>query len=166
MHCTVIIISTLEVGPWLYVRPECSLRSSGGRLFVISRSRLKTKGHRAFGVRAPQLWIELPEEIRQGSSVSFFKSILKTYFFLCFIFDFVFNVFFPVTLTSFVLSLCDLYRCLSFIYNLSCFYVTLCEEMKADWWLAPFYLLSSLHYSLKRRNKLLFAKHKVILSLW
>ena len=74
--CTVIIISTFEVVPWLYLWPECSLRSSGAGLLVISRSRLKTKGDRASGVRAPQLWTEQPEEIRQASSVSFFLFFL------------------------------------------------------------------------------------------
>ena len=61
--------------------PECSLRSSSRGLLVIPRSRLKIRGERAFGVRAPRLWNDLPEEIRQASSVSAFKSPLKMRFF-------------------------------------------------------------------------------------
>ncbi|XP_061565199.1 uncharacterized protein LOC133419794 [Cololabis saira] len=47
--------------------PRCSLRSSGGSLLEIPRSRLKTKGDRAFAIRAPSLWNDLPEEIRRRS---------------------------------------------------------------------------------------------------
>ena len=53
--------------------PECGLRSSSRGLLVIPRSRLKTRGDRAFGVRK-RLWNDLPKEIRQASSVSSFKS--------------------------------------------------------------------------------------------
>lgn len=41
-----------------------TLRSSDKVLLVIPRSRLKTKGDRAFAIRAPRLRNALPEEIR------------------------------------------------------------------------------------------------------
>lgn len=43
-------------------------------------SRLTTRGDRAFAVRAPRHWNDLPDEIRLSESVSSFKSRLKTYF--------------------------------------------------------------------------------------
>jgi len=61
--------------------PPCSLRSSGRSLLAVPKSRLRTKGDRAFSVRAPQLWNNLPEEIRLASSVTSFKSLLKTHFY-------------------------------------------------------------------------------------
>ena len=42
----------------------CSLRSSGGALLAVLKSRFKSKGDRAFAIRAPRLWNNLPEEIR------------------------------------------------------------------------------------------------------
>ncbi len=61
--------------------PLRSLRSSGSGLLSVPESRLITKGDRAFAIRAPRLWNDLPEEIRQSESVSSFKSLLKTYLF-------------------------------------------------------------------------------------
>ena len=58
-----------------------SLRSSGSRLLVLPVSRLITKGDRAFSIRAPKLWNELPEEIRLTESLPIFKSLLKTHFY-------------------------------------------------------------------------------------
>ena len=59
--------------------PSRSLRSSGSRLLFLPVSRLITKGDRAFSIRAPKLWNELPEEIRLTESLTIFKSLLKTH---------------------------------------------------------------------------------------
>ncbi|KAF7641396.1 hypothetical protein LDENG_00282490 [Lucifuga dentata] len=61
--------------------PVCSLSSSGGTLLAVPKSRLKSKGDRAFAIRALLLWNDLPEEIRLADSVSSFKSLLKTHFY-------------------------------------------------------------------------------------
>ncbi|KAF7656746.1 hypothetical protein LDENG_00037060, partial [Lucifuga dentata] len=50
--------------------PERSLRSSGSNLLTIANSNLK-KGDRAFVVRAPKLWNDLPEDLRLDKSVCF-----------------------------------------------------------------------------------------------
>ncbi|XP_043934439.1 uncharacterized protein LOC122807592 [Protopterus annectens] len=64
--------------PYVPARALCSEDLS---LLVVPRSRLKTRGDRAFAVAAPKLWNELPLYIRQSSSVAVFKSKLKTYFY-------------------------------------------------------------------------------------
>ena len=61
--------------------PVRNLRSSGSGLLSIPKVNLKTKGDRAFSVRAPRLWNDLPDEIRSAKSVSSFKSLLKTHLF-------------------------------------------------------------------------------------
>ena len=61
--------------------PLRTLRSSGKGLLEIPSSKLKTKGDRAFAVRAPVLWNALPLEIRLAESVPHFKSLLKTHFY-------------------------------------------------------------------------------------
>ncbi|XP_043942670.1 extracellular calcium-sensing receptor-like [Protopterus annectens] len=61
--------------------PARALRSEDLSLLEVPRSRLKTRGDRAFAVAAPKLWNELPLYIRQSSSVAVFKSNLKTYFY-------------------------------------------------------------------------------------
>ncbi|XP_043929396.1 uncharacterized protein LOC122803772 [Protopterus annectens] len=61
--------------------PTRALRSEDLSLLEVLRSRLKTRGDRAFAVAAPKLWNELPLYIRQSSSVAVFKSNLKTYFY-------------------------------------------------------------------------------------
>ncbi|KAF7660645.1 hypothetical protein LDENG_00278370 [Lucifuga dentata] len=60
--------------------PVSSLRSSGGILLAVPKSRLKSKDDRAFAIRALLLWNDLPEEIRLADSVSSFKSHLKNPF--------------------------------------------------------------------------------------
>ncbi|KAF7644658.1 hypothetical protein LDENG_00218110 [Lucifuga dentata] len=42
--------------------PVRSLRSSSGTLLAVPKSRLKSKGDRAFAIRAPRLWNDLSEE--------------------------------------------------------------------------------------------------------
>jgi len=58
-----------------------SLRSSGETLLAVPKWRLTSKGDRAFGIRAPRLWNDLPEEIRLAESLTYFKLLLKTHFY-------------------------------------------------------------------------------------
>ncbi|KAF7645912.1 hypothetical protein LDENG_00196260 [Lucifuga dentata] len=62
-------------------KPDRCLRSSDRNLLVVPKSRLVTKGDRAFAIHAPRLWNSLPEDLRLAHSVSFFKTGLKTYFY-------------------------------------------------------------------------------------
>lgn len=57
--------------------PDRCLRSSSQVLLSVPRSRLVLKGDRTFAVRGPRLWNSLPEDLRQASSLSVFKSLLK-----------------------------------------------------------------------------------------
>ena len=61
--------------------PDRSLRSSGRALLHVPKTRLLTRGDRAFAARAPRLWNALPGDLRQADSVSSFKSLLKTHFY-------------------------------------------------------------------------------------
>ncbi len=61
--------------------PARSLRSQTKHLLLVPRARLKCRGDRAFAVAGPKLWNNLPLSIRTASSVSEFKSLLKTYLF-------------------------------------------------------------------------------------
>ncbi|KAG8004119.1 hypothetical protein GBF38_008225 [Nibea albiflora] len=64
--------------------PVRSLRSSGGTLLIVSRSRLKTRGDRASSITAPRLWKNLREEVRlaQGSLILLNHSLKLFFFFL------------------------------------------------------------------------------------
>ena len=57
------------------------LRSSSTCNFKIPRSRTTSYGDRAFSVAAPQLWNDLPPEIRDAPTLSTFKTKLKTHLF-------------------------------------------------------------------------------------
>ena len=61
----------------IYV-PSRSLRSASQSLLIVPWSRLKQKGDHAFAVAAPRLWNGLPSDIRHASSVTVFKTKLKT----------------------------------------------------------------------------------------
>ena len=61
--------------------PTRTLRSKDSNLLVVPRVRLKAAGHRSFHFAAPVLWSNLPEKLRQCSSLSLFKSHLKTHLF-------------------------------------------------------------------------------------
>jgi len=65
----------------IHYSPACSLQSSDKALLVIPCSRLKTRGDRAFAVRAPTLWNSLPEEFRHENLLLTFKSALKIDFY-------------------------------------------------------------------------------------
>ncbi len=77
--------------------PACTLRSSGRGLLSVPDSRLKTKGDRAFEVRALRLWNTLPEEIWQATSVLSNLSLKRT-------------LIVPPSLISSDLSFCSLHR--------------------------------------------------------
>ena len=53
------------------------LRSSSQNCLAVPRSRLKTYGDRAFSVVAPELWNQLPPELRGVTSVDQFRDTLE-----------------------------------------------------------------------------------------
>uniref|UniRef100_A0A8C6ML89 Reverse transcriptase domain-containing protein n=1 Tax=Nothobranchius furzeri TaxID=105023 RepID=A0A8C6ML89_NOTFU len=61
--------------------PSRSLRSADQFLLEVPRTKRKLRGDRAFSVAAPRLWNALPIQIRMVSSLSGFKSLLKTHLF-------------------------------------------------------------------------------------
>ena len=65
-------------------KPARSLRSSCAHKLSVPRSRLKGYGDRCFSIAAPRLWNELPEDLRTASSLTIFKSGLKTHLFKIF----------------------------------------------------------------------------------
>ena len=62
-------------------QPARSLRSEGQVLLKKTKSRTKTYGDRSFQHCAPYLWNNLPQDVRSISSLSGFKSALKTFLF-------------------------------------------------------------------------------------
>ncbi|KAF7641110.1 hypothetical protein LDENG_00293840 [Lucifuga dentata] len=106
--------------------PVCSLISSGGTLLAVPKSRLKSKGDRAFAIRALLLWNDLPEEIMLADSVSSFKSLLKTPFIDLLLCDVILKLSFFLLLLSylyllFIYTYMFIYCC--FIgFCLFCFY--------------------------------------------
>ena len=63
--------------------PARLLRSSDKDYLVIPKPHLKSYGFRSFSYSASFLWNELPEHICACSTLSSFKSVLKTHFFTC-----------------------------------------------------------------------------------
>ncbi|XP_036068103.1 uncharacterized protein LOC118598825 [Oryzias melastigma] len=61
--------------------PARCLRSADQLLLEVPRSKRKCRGERAFSVCAPKLWNALPLNIRQATSLSIFKTRLKTHFY-------------------------------------------------------------------------------------
>lgn len=59
-----------------------SLRSQSQKHLVVLRSKMKSRGDRAFAVAAPKLWNSLPLYMRDLPTLSQFKSHLKTYLFM------------------------------------------------------------------------------------
>ena len=63
--------------------PSRQLRSSTDtRVFRIPSFRTKSCGQRSFSYQAPVIWNQLPVSVRRSTSVSSFKSSLKTFLFL------------------------------------------------------------------------------------
>ncbi len=67
--------------------PTRRLRAEEKCILQIPRTRLKTRGNRAFEVAGPTLWNNLPSHIRTAPTLSEFKSCLKTH-----LFTLVFNI--------------------------------------------------------------------------
>ena len=62
-------------------KPARNLRSSGRKLLVVPRSKLKSYRDRAFSVAAPRLWNDIPYSIKCSEDLCSFKRNLKTYLF-------------------------------------------------------------------------------------
>uniref|UniRef100_A0A8C6PYD4 Reverse transcriptase domain-containing protein n=1 Tax=Nothobranchius furzeri TaxID=105023 RepID=A0A8C6PYD4_NOTFU len=59
-----------------------NLRSTSENLLAVPRTRLKTKGDRAFQTIAPRLWNSPPSNLRLSNTVEVFKNHLKTHLFI------------------------------------------------------------------------------------
>ncbi|KAL6458614.1 hypothetical protein MHYP_G00320860 [Metynnis hypsauchen] len=64
-----------------YYEPPRLLRSQGAGFLVVPKIQRSSAGGRAFSYKAPQLWNNLPDNVRDSDTVSIFKSRLKTYLF-------------------------------------------------------------------------------------
>jgi len=62
--------------------PTRTLRTSGRGLLQVPRVRTK-QDEAAFQFYAPKIWTSLPEDVRQASTLTMFKSRLKTVLFSC-----------------------------------------------------------------------------------
>ena len=60
--------------------PSRNLRSSNRNLLVKPYFNLNSYGKRAFSVAAPELWNNLPEDIKSANSIHDFKHKLKSFF--------------------------------------------------------------------------------------
>lgn len=81
------LVTGKQKPPWLLqvYTPTCSLGSADQLLLSVPKTKRKLRGDRAFAVVAPELWNNLPLHIKQASSLSVFKSLLKTgLFFMAF----------------------------------------------------------------------------------
>ncbi|XP_077985105.1 uncharacterized protein LOC144439744 [Glandiceps talaboti] len=63
-------------------KPQRSLRSAKKSLLVQRTFNTKTYGGRAFTICAPKLWNDLPQDIRQSTSLEIFKKRLKHHMFM------------------------------------------------------------------------------------
>ncbi|CAH3036675.1 unnamed protein product, partial [Pocillopora meandrina] len=61
--------------------PTRNLRSSSKNLLKVPPVKLVSYGHRCFSFVAPTLWNSLPNIIKESSSLSDFKTCIKTYLF-------------------------------------------------------------------------------------
>ena len=78
-NCSPAYLSSL-VTPCSSLQSRRGLRSSSQGDFVVTRS-LKKLGNRAFALAGPAEWNKLPVFIRKSSTLSIFKTNLKTYLF-------------------------------------------------------------------------------------
>ncbi len=75
-------ISTKYIADLLiHYQNTSNLRSLNQMILHVPKTRLKSKGYRAFSVAAPCLWNPLPMHIKSSPSVDAFKSRLKSYLF-------------------------------------------------------------------------------------
>ena len=61
--------------------PSRTLRSSDSRILNKPVMKLSTFGDKAFCFAAPEVWNDLPSDIRFTNSISIFKKKLKTFYF-------------------------------------------------------------------------------------
>jgi hypothetical protein len=59
--------------------PQRSLRSQSALLLTVPSVSLKSFGERSFAFAGPKTWNSLPLEIRKSTTLTTFKSKLKTY---------------------------------------------------------------------------------------
>ncbi|XP_066523483.1 uncharacterized protein [Hoplias malabaricus] len=64
-----------------YYEPPRSLRSQNTGFLIVPRIQKASAGGRAFSYKAPRLWNDLPENVRDSDTVAIFKSRLKTHLF-------------------------------------------------------------------------------------
>lgn len=77
-----LFFKAVNVQPPAYITSIiCSLRCTGKDLLHVPRSRLKQKGDKASAVTASWLWNQLLPDIKRASSISAFKSGLKSHFY-------------------------------------------------------------------------------------
>ena len=62
-------------------QPSRSLRSSNDRLLRVPRWKLKSFEYKSFNYQGPVVWNSLPTDLKLSSSLSSFKSRLKTHLF-------------------------------------------------------------------------------------
>ena len=62
-------------------KPARSLRSEASNLLVVPTTHYVKTAQRAFGVRAPQEWNNLPQSLRDKPSIDSFRKGLKTFLF-------------------------------------------------------------------------------------
>ena len=62
-------------------QPSRTLRSSTKELFLVPRSKLRNYGDNVFGLFAPKMWNALPQDLKNVTSLSLFKSKLKSFLF-------------------------------------------------------------------------------------
>ena len=75
--------------------PQRSRRSSSKLLFTVHTVNSVTYGKHAFSFSAPILWNSLPDSVKNTTSLSSFKSSLKTFLFRKFCFWFILRVTVP-----------------------------------------------------------------------
>ena len=71
----------LSLQGWIYINRPDRLRSSNDRLLRVPRWKLKSFGYRSFSYQGPVVWNSLPIDLKLSSSLSSFKSRLKTHLF-------------------------------------------------------------------------------------
>uniref|UniRef100_A0A3B4C3D6 Reverse transcriptase domain-containing protein n=1 Tax=Pygocentrus nattereri TaxID=42514 RepID=A0A3B4C3D6_PYGNA len=64
-----------------HYEPSRPLRSQSAGLLIVPRIQKVSSGGRAFSYKAPKLWNDLPETVRDSDTVSIFKTRLKTHLF-------------------------------------------------------------------------------------
>uniref|UniRef100_A0AAR2K8P7 Reverse transcriptase domain-containing protein n=1 Tax=Pygocentrus nattereri TaxID=42514 RepID=A0AAR2K8P7_PYGNA len=64
-----------------HYEPSRPLRSQSAGLLIVPKIQKVSAGGRAFSYKAPKLWNDLPETVRDSDTVSIFKTRLKTHLF-------------------------------------------------------------------------------------